>query len=392
MLIRVAAAKKGKRIMRASYRRPVSAPTPERLLPPWWQQRDMTASFGRHGRIGPVTSRPMNQTISTTVRLACWSAIGLALPIVVRPAAAAVPSPVQEAWWTGPMLASSGGTLPKGHVLAEPYLFDQRGEGGDYAGSLTYLLYGATDRLTVGLIPTFGAAHSDASPHSRHAGVSDLTLTAQYRMHQAQIGEAMPTWSLVVQESLPTGRFDRLGGDADRGIGSGTFATMIGLYAQRSDALPSGHLVRTRLNLSYTMPHGAHVRDRSVFGTPDSFRGTAHPGDSALIDLAFEYSLTRNWVLATDLFARRTGAGDVGGVARDVAWSNRLPRQRSAGVAPAIEYNWSASRGILLGLRRIFPGHNVAPSWTARDRLQRLFLTCELSRSCRRASGRGPSG
>jgi len=297
------------------------------------------------------------------IRGALWATLST-LAFTALPAGASVSATAREAWWTGPMLASSGNTLPRGHVLAEPYLFDQRGKGGDYAGSLTYLLYGATDRLTVGLIPTFGAARGRGSPYRRHAGVNDLTLTAQYRMHLARIGEAMPTWSLVVQESLPTGRFDRLGGDADRGIGSGSFATMIGLYAQRSDVMPDGHILRTRINLSYTMPHGARLHDRSVYGTPDGFRGTAHPGDSALADLSVEYSLTRNWVLATDLFARRTGAGEVTGQTAGVLWSASLFRQRSAGIAPAVEYSWNADRGILLGVRRIFPGHNVAPSWT----------------------------
>ena len=305
----------------------------------------------------------MNHKILDASRAAWAMTSALAFSLIAIPAHAA-PNPAQEAWWTGPMLASSGGTLPRGHVLAEPYLFDERGKGGDYAGSLTYLLYGATDRLTVGLIPTFGAAHSEGSGYRRRAGVNDLTLSAQYRMHLAKIGEVEPTWSLVLQQSLPTGRFDRLGGDGDRGIGSGTFATMIGLYAQRSDVMPNGHILRTRINLSYTVPHDARLHDKSVYGTPDGFRGTAHPGDSALADLSIEYSLTRSWVLATDLFVRRSGAGDVEGQVAGTAWSARLPRQRSAGIAPAVEYSWNANRGVLLGVRRISPGHNVTPSWT----------------------------
>jgi hypothetical protein len=69
-------------------------------------------------------------------------------------------------------------------------------------------------------------------------------------------------------------------------------------------------------------------------------------------------------VLATDLFVRSSGAGEVEGRVAGAAWSARLPRQRSEGIAPAVEYSWNANRGVLLGVRRIFPGHNVAPSWT----------------------------
>src|SRR5882762_4819264 len=74
-----------------------------------------------------------------------------------------------DAWWTGPMLANSAATLPRGHVLIEPYLYDVVGTaqyGGDGVrrsvprsngfGSLTYIVYGLTDRVGLGLIPTAG--------------------------------------------------------------------------------------------------------------------------------------------------------------------------------------------------------------------------------------------
>jgi hypothetical protein len=77
-----------------------------------------------------------------------------------------------DAWWTGPLLAPSASTLPRGHFLIEPYVFDsvvyarEDADGGktrvphEYvSGSLTYVLYGLTDRLTVGAIPRFGINH-----------------------------------------------------------------------------------------------------------------------------------------------------------------------------------------------------------------------------------------
>src|SRR5689334_4554355 len=81
---------------------------------------------------------------------------------------------LDDAWWTGPILASGAGTLPQGHALIEPYLFDvirdarydQHGhrrsaDRSQTIGSLTYVLYGVTDRFTAGLIPTF--VFNDAS-------------------------------------------------------------------------------------------------------------------------------------------------------------------------------------------------------------------------------------
>jgi hypothetical protein len=34
-----------------------------------------------------------------------------------------------DAWWTGPLLAPSANTLPRGHVLIEPYLYDVISQG-----------------------------------------------------------------------------------------------------------------------------------------------------------------------------------------------------------------------------------------------------------------------
>ena len=61
-----------------------------------------------------------------------------------------------DAWWTGPMLANSAATLPRGHFLIEPYLYDATSSHADGWGSLTYMLYGLTDRLTIGLVPVLG--------------------------------------------------------------------------------------------------------------------------------------------------------------------------------------------------------------------------------------------
>ncbi len=89
---------------------------------------------------------------------------------------------LDDAWWTGPMLAPSAATLPHGHILIEPYLFDVTTRG-QYAsngsrhsaphsngfGSLTYMLDGLTDKLTLGMIPTAGYNQVSGGPEQlRH--------------------------------------------------------------------------------------------------------------------------------------------------------------------------------------------------------------------------------
>src|SRR4029077_4658469 len=125
---------------------------------------------------------------------------------------------LEDAWWTGPMLAPSANTLPPGHFLVEPYVYDAMTEGffnssetrvgvphENSFGSLTYILYGVANKFTVGVIPTFGYNEFGAGASSQRMGAGDLTLQAQYRIHLFREGSWIPTMSIAVQETLPTG-------------------------------------------------------------------------------------------------------------------------------------------------------------------------------------------
>ena len=46
---------------------------------------------------------------------------------------------LDDAWWTGPIIANSAVTLPQGHVLIEPYLFDVISDDAQSFGSLTFM-------------------------------------------------------------------------------------------------------------------------------------------------------------------------------------------------------------------------------------------------------------
>lgn len=304
----------------------------------------------------------------------CASAPAAAAPAPDPPAQvpstlleARAPEP-DEAWWTGPIAASSADTLPRGHVLIEPYLYDVRSPGGDYLGSLTYILYGLTDRLTVGVIPTIGSARSRGSASPRRVAAGDLTLQAQLRLHRAKAGDALPTFAVLIQRAVPLGRFDRLGDDPDRGVGGGVAPTTLGVNAQRVDRLPSGRALRTRVNLARSLPSRTHVLDASIYGTPAGFGGIARVRAVTTADLSVEYSATRRFTLATDLIGRWAGSGLVSG--RVVTGAGRLdyvaalPGIRSFSVAPALEYSWTNSRGVLLGARWTAAAHGRPGSVT----------------------------
>ena len=273
-----------------------------------------------------------------------------------------------EAWWTGPLMTPSAATVAPGHVLIEPYLYDVIAPGRHGVGSQSYVIYGLLNRLSVGLIPVVGYNIVRGGPNSTRAGVGDFTALAQYRVSSFQPGRAWPTVSIVLEETFPTGRYDRLGDRSSDGMGRGAFTTSLGLYAQTLLWMPNGRILRLRLDLTRTFPGHATVQDESVYGTPSGFRGSAAPGAAFTASAGSEYSLTRRWVLALDLAYTHEGGTRVGGYISTT--SGRVPMEAYTGaanpfaIAPAVEYNLSSAVGLIAGVRVIPSSHNVSRTLT----------------------------
>lgn len=286
-----------------------------------------------------------------------------------------------DAWWTGPLLAASAGTLAPGHFLIEPYVFDAITRGhydnegtrhpGPHAndfGSQSYVLYGLTDRVSAGFIPRFGFNEPGEGRGSSNVGVGDLTVQAQYGLTRFAEGSWVPATAFVLQETLPTGKYDRLGDHPADGLGAGVYSTTLSLYSQYFFWMPNGRILRTRLDLSYSVGGSADVRDVSVYGTGDGFHGRARPGNSAVVDAAWEYSITRNWVLALDLLyehdsnthiSGRNPQSPATGTAAAVVELNSGPGHTWS-VAPAIEYNFNSRVGLIAGAKLTVAGRNAA--------------------------------
>ncbi|QNQ09956.1 transporter [Sphingomonas alpina] len=292
----------------------------------------------------------------------------LAQDLPVAPATA-LPErqPLDQAWWTGPMLANSAGALPRGHALIETYVFDRITATSHGFGSLTYMLYGVTDTLTMGVKPSFGFNAIKQGRNGSGVAMGDLTLSAQYRLASFDAERSTPAVALSVQYSLPTGKHDRLGDRPADGLGSGAHTTTVSVYAQQYFWLPNGRIFRARLNASTAFSDHATLTDVSVYGTRDGFRGRARPGQSFSLGVSGEYSLTRSWVLALDLIYSHDNPTRVQGFdIRDVGNPVRYRSGASDGfaIAPAIEYSWKPNLGVLLGTRFVPKGHNVTASIT----------------------------
>jgi hypothetical protein len=344
----------------------------------------------------PRIARPPARHLGGLARRAALGMFALGLSTVVAAAAAngaAPPQSLDDAWWTGPLLAPSAATLPRGHWLLEPYVydalayghFDRNGHLGSAGaahavGSLTYIEYGVVDRFTLGLLPRLGLHESTAGQAPAGFAVGDLTLQGAYRLTEFQPGNWLPGTSLVIGETFPTGKYDRLRDRTDGALGSGADSTTMSLYSQTYLWMPNGRILRTRLDVSYSRSRWASVQGISVYGTSSGFAGRVHPGETFFADLAFEYSVTRNWVLATDIDWEHDGNTRVeGGYGASLTPSLPAYGVQDSGadellyLAPALEYNWNARMGIIAGARIAAAGRNVTATLTPVAAINMVF-------------------
>ncbi len=291
---------------------------------------------------------------------------------------------MEDAWWTGPILASSAATAPRGHFMIEPFLYDTIASGQfDRNGAHRtqsrthsvrasgFIMYGVSDRLSVALVPSFGFNRaSDGSVST--LGLGDLSLQTQYRLTDFEWGRAFPTTSILISATLPTGRYDRLGSHPEAGLGSGAYTETISVYSQYYFLMPTGRLLRTRLDVSFLVSDAVSLRDASVYGTPANFRGQAAPGDSFAAYLSGEYSVTRNWVVALEAAFQHSDTtvvtGDsftsLGNATKALDYFTSLGSSRSTALAAELEYNWNEQIGIVGGAIVTVSGRNAAATIT----------------------------
>src|SRR6185437_6909272 len=290
---------------------------------------------------------------------------------------------LDDAWWTGPLLAPAAGTLPQGHWLVEPYVYDvmpyghfdrdrnlQSTGAAHSMGNQSYVEYGLVDKFTLGLIPRIGFHESSAGQDSAGFAVGDFTVQGAYGLTPYRTDSWVPMTALVIGETFPIGKYDRLSGKTDGALGSGAYSTSVSIYSQQYFWMPNGRILRTRLDLSYSISQWASVHGESVYGTLEGFDGRARPGPSFVGDLAFEYSLTRSWVLATDINWEHDGNTRVEGTysaAAGVVPSSLVQDFGSSEIlylAPAVEYNWSPTMGVIAGARVAAMGRSTTATVT----------------------------
>jgi hypothetical protein len=312
----------------------------------------------------------MRSVLTALAAALAWSTPALAADPSDAATADSYRAAMNDARWTGPLLASNAEALPRGHVYTEPYFFDAISGGEHSPGSSGFYQYGLTNDWTVGVQPFFSWG---TQPHNREIAIGDFKLLSQVRISHFTPDHRVPSVAIVTNLVLPTGKHEHLG-ESKQGHGSGSFAPEIGVNVQQYFLLKNGRLLRGRINVLHQFPLRHDVSGRSVYGTGPDFRGHARPGSKTTFIASAEYSLTKEWVLAFDVEADFWGRTKVSGRDGDGPLVRQTsPRSWNVGFAPAVEYNWSDRAGIIAGVWIIPKGHNTPSTVIPAIAIQRFW-------------------
>ncbi|MGE8227668.1 MAG: hypothetical protein ACN6RK_17955 [Stenotrophomonas sp.] len=284
--------------------------------------------------------------------------------------------------FTGPLLTPGPSTLPQGRFYTQPYLIQTHtsgrydnngdrhtlGESSDTTLLSVMISAGFTDNLT-GELVLDSARSSQGGQHSDGFRMADGALRLRYLMREGDALAGKAEYAVMLGQSLPTGRYDGLGGNLLNGQGSGVSRSNLSVLGQNYYWLPNGRPLRWRWQARWSpSPRDVSINGASVYGTDRSFRGHVSPGPALSAALGLEYSINHNWALAMDLTAGRQSGSVLNGSALSVAGQREQVvrhdgASRSFSIAPALEYNVNQQLGFLVGVQASLPGGRNSDSY-----------------------------
>ena len=277
-------------------------------------------------------------------------------------------------WMTGPILAAAGHVVTGGHVNWEPYLFSSDAAGtynntGKVVRSAATVTTQPMLSLSIGVTQWMDFQAIIPYNFNNHSGQSDnnwADITLMFGL-QAMTDKENSWWypdlRVTLEETFPSGKYENLNPAllSTDSTGVGSYQSSIGLNFQKLWKLGATHFLRGRLTYTYTIPTSVNLHGYNAFGGSETTNGNMNIGNKSVVDLAFEYSVTVNWVLASDFVYNNskssvfTGTSGVSGIA---GLNQGSGHQYS--VTPSIEYNWNAKVGVIAGAWLTVGGENTA--------------------------------
>lgn len=275
--------------------------------------------------------------------------------------------PHEVPWFTGPLLATTAYVTPLGHYDIEPYFFAIAYTGAyDHHGhakssSTVWNNYfqpevqiGIAPNMDIEILPT---VYYNLGQNAANWAFGDLPIIWDISLYEGQfkVREWETGVKLSFSETIPFGKYRNLKPEK-KGTqigGTGSWVTEVILAWGNLFRLNGSHYFNGRLNIGCSIPAPVHVKGFNFYGGGYGTDGTVYPGKVLNIDVAFEYTLTQNWVFALDMVGNWTTRFRFKGNPGTTATGEVAPIKTISAVqyslAPAIEYNWSADIGLIAG-------------------------------------------
>lgn len=271
-------------------------------------------------------------------------------------------------WFTGPLLAPSGRVLKPGHVKLQPYFdtfvdvaeYDKhwhaRGIDNFYHINLrVQTKFGVIKNVDFQLAPIF-VVNETQGVHSENIG--DLPIDLNIQLFRAMHGSGYPALKLALRANVPIGKYQHLSVHKKKTdvTGSGCWFPGPGLVYSSLWHLNGIHYLSGRISSEYRIGVPVRVKGRSVYGGDAKTRGVVYPGNYFNLDTSFEYNFTQNWAIACDFryshFNKTRSSGEK-------AKMLKKPSKELFSLAPAIEYNFSKTLGMIGGVWFSLAGRNT---------------------------------
>lgn len=289
-----------------------------------------------------------------------------------------IPFAVEEQkgpWFTGPLLTPSGHVVPIGFMNIEPYFFFTETYGAYnshwHAHSVTKTFdfnpifsfqIGVTEKIDFQTSPEIFYTRKKDKASTQFG---DLPLGFDYQILKDTRDDWWPALKFAIRESFPTGKYQKLNPKklGTDGVGSGSYITGVGFVISRLFHTGGVHYLNSRLSFQYNIPSNVHVKGFNVYGGAEDTKGTVHPGNTFSTLLGLEYSMTLHWALALDVANvygnKTTFRGKRGTNADGTPATVGGPSFDQISLAPAIEYNFNESVGIIAGAWFTVAGRNT---------------------------------
>ncbi len=269
-------------------------------------------------------------------------------------------------WLTGPLIAPPGYVVQKGHFEIEPYLYvtvdtgiyDNHWQSHSSPNFTSVnpqllVLIGLTEWMDIQMTPSvlYNTTQGKSS-----VNVGDLPIGLDFQLVAIDKWKWFPGIKLTILETFPTGKYQKLKVDrqgTDQ-TGEGSFITTPSLVFYKVYHVKGLHYMSMTGSLAYSLSSPVHVRGLNTYGGGQGTCGKVYLGNEFTGILSFEYSFNEHFVFAIDnvyehqdksTFSGRKGFSSPGVVA-----SVGNPSSEQISFAPALEYNFSSSLGVIAGV------------------------------------------